>query len=173
MAILRHHRIARRGVGTVPVPYSRAHPLNPLHRIDNPSQHQKTNQMSQSRVGESNDSSNNNSLNNNSLNNNFFDGTSSFNNSNISNNTNSFNNVCNVNNFGVADERAEILAWLSILEPRIRHENIRAHRVKNVGSWLFRTAEYQNWFEGIRAGESDNSALFCHGDPGVGKTYIR
>ena len=88
----------------------------------------------------------------------------------FSNNTNSFNTV---NNFGSVDERAEILAWLSPLEPQIRHNDIRVHRVKGVGDWLFRTEEYQNWFHGIHCGESDNSALFCYGDPGVGKTYMR
>ena len=91
----------------------------------------------------------------------------------FNNNTNSFNIV---NNFGSADERAEkaeILAWLSPLEPRIRHNDIRVHRVKDVGDWLFRTEEYQNWFHGICGGEPDNSALFCCGDPGAGKTYIR
>ena len=98
------------------------------------------------------------------------------NNNSFNNNTNSFNIV---NNFGSADEtierveRAEILAWLSPLEPQIRHSDIRAHRVKDVGDWLFQTEEYQNWFDGIWGGEPDNSALFCYGDPGAGKTYIR
>jgi len=87
-------------------------------------------------------------------------------------NTNSFN-VYNVSNFGGADERAEILLWLSPLEPRIRHDDIRAHRVEDVGDWLLRTEEYRNWFEGARGEESDNSVLFCYGAPGVGKTYIR
>jgi len=88
----------------------------------------------------------------------------------FSNNTNSFNIV---NNFGGVDERAEILAWLSPLEPQIRHNDVRVRRVEDVGDWLFRTEEYQNWFDGIGGGEPDNSALFCYGDPGVGKTYIR
>jgi len=78
-----------------------------------------------------------------------------------------------VNNFGSADERAEILEWLSPLEPQLRHNDIRAHRVKDVGGWLLRTEEYQSWFHGIRLIEPDNSVLFCYGDPGVGKTYIR
>jgi len=91
----------------------------------------------------------------------------------LNNNTNSFNIV---NNFGSADERverADILAWLSPLEPQIRHNDIRVRRVKDVGDWLFRTEKYQNWFHGIYDGEPDNSALFWHGDPGVGKTYLR
>ena len=86
-------------------------------------------------------------------------------------NTESFNAVNNY--FSSADERAEILAWLSPLQPQIRHNDIRAHRVKNVGDWLFQTEKYQNWFHGIHRGEPDNSVLFCYGDPGVGKTFIR
>ena len=118
--------------------------------------------MSQSRVGESSNSSNNiGSFNNNCL-----------------NTTNSFNttitgDTINVNNLGSTDERAEILVWISPLDPWIRHRDVGAQRVEYVGDWLLRTEEYQNWVDAIRGGESNNSALFCYGDPGVGKTYIR
>ena len=89
-------------------------------------------------------------------------------------NTNCFNNVNHVwNNCTVADEKSEILAWLSPLEPRIRHQDIRTRRVDEVGDWLLQTQQYQNWFGSIRGSESDSSALFCYGGPGVGKTYIR
>ena len=98
----------------------------------------------------------------------------------VGENSNSFNNNKNsfniVNNFGSADERAEkaeILAWLSPLEPQIRHNDIRVRRVKDVGDWVFRTEGYQDWFHGIGGGEPENPALFCYGDPGVGKTYMR
>jgi len=105
--------------------------------------------MSNSPVGENNNSFNNGSFNN-----------------------NSFNTVWNVNNVSV-DARAEILEWLSPLEPRTRHDDIRALRVQHVGGWLLRTEQYQNWSTGIHGGEPGNSALFCYGEPGVGKTYIR
>ena len=68
-----------------------------------------------------------------------------------------------------ADEKLEILAWLSTLEPQRRHHDIKTRRVDKVGDWLLQTEEYRNWFVGDRGG----SALFCHGGPGVGKTYIR
>ena len=87
------------------------------------------------------------------------------------NNTNSFNNVWN--NYTVADEKSEILAWLSPLEPRIRHQDIRTRRIEEVGDWLLQTQEYQSWFGGMGEGGSNGSALFCYGGPGVGKTYIR
>jgi len=79
----------------------------------------------------------------------------------ISNNVNSFNNINNVwNNYTVADERSEILAWLSPLEPQIRHQDSRARRVDGVGDWLLKTQEYRNWFGGIHSGSSDDPALF-------------
>jgi len=81
------------------------------------------------------------------------------------NNTVSFGHVSNLN-IGSADERTEILAWLSPLDPWIRHLDIGDHRVEDVGDWLLGTEEYRNWVDGIPGGESDNSALFCYGDPG-------
>jgi len=87
------------------------------------------------------------------------------------NNTNSFNNVWN--NCTVVDEESEILAWLSPLEPQIRHQDISTRRVGEVGDWLLQTQEYQDWFGGIYGDKSDGSALLCYGGPGVGKTYIR
>ena len=87
-------------------------------------------------------------------------------------NTNiSFNNVSN--NHPMAEEKSQILAWVSPLEPQRRHKDIRTRRVNEVGDWLLQTEEYRNWFGGVHGGESDGSALFCYGGPGVGKTYIR
>jgi len=76
----------------------------------------------------------------------------------------------------VVDEKSEILAWLSPLEPQIRHHDIQTRRVDEVGGWLLQTEEYRNWFGGIGSIGRDNSAgsaLFCYGGPGVGKTFIR
>ena len=73
----------------------------------------------------------------------------------------------------MADEKSEILAWLSPLEPQTRHQDIRTRRVDEVGDWLLQTEEYQNWFGGNGGAKPNGSALFCYGGPGVGKTYIR
>ena len=70
-----------------------------------------------------------------------------------------------------ADQRSEILTWLSPLNSQIRHNEIRTRRVDEVGDWLFQTEEYRKWFG--RRGEPDGAALFCYGALGVGKTYIR
>ena len=73
----------------------------------------------------------------------------------------------------MGDEKSEILTWLSPLEPQRRHHDIQTRRVDNVGDWLMQTEEYRTWVGGIGGGDSGGSALFCHGGPGVGKTYIR
>ena len=77
------------------------------------------------------------------------------------------------NNCTVADERPEILTWLSPLEPRLRHQDIRDSRVKSVGEWVLKTEEFRSWYASIGESESDKVVLFCYGDPGAGKTYIR
>jgi len=98
-----------------------------------------------------------------------------------SHNTHSFNHthfsnndfVLNVNNPGAADERSEILAWLSPLEPRIRHQDLRTRRADNVGEWLLQTDEFQRWCNGTEESGLEHAALLCYGDPAVGKTYFR
>ena len=94
----------------------------------------------------------------------------------FSHNTHSFNTNYNIsvsNNFTVADDRSNILAWLSPLDPKSRHQDIRDRRVENIGEWLLRTEEFRSWQGGGAEGEADNPVLFCYGDPGVGKTHIR
>ena len=87
------------------------------------------------------------------------------------NTTNSNNNIWN--NCTIADERSKVLTWLSPLEPSLRHQDIRDRRVENVGEWVLQTEEFRNWYAGSGGSESDNAVLFCYGDPGVGKTFIR
>ena len=89
----------------------------------------------------------------------------------FSNNINSLNTV--TNNFTIADERSQILTWLSPLEPRLRHQDILDRRVEGVGEWLLQTEEFRSWYAGSGGSESDRAVLFCYGDPGVGKTHIR
>ena len=76
-------------------------------------------------------------------------------------------------NCTVADDRSQILTWLSPLEPRLRHKDIQETRVEAVGEWVLQTKEFRSWYAGSGGSESDNAILFCYGDPGVGKTFIR
>ena len=91
----------------------------------------------------------------------------------FSNNTNAFNTTNVSNTFTVADDRSNLLAWLSPLDPKLRHQDIRDRRVESVGEWLLQTEEFRGWCEVSGEGEFDNPVLFCYGDPGVGKTFIR
>ena len=70
-----------------------------------------------------------------------------------------------------SDQDAEIMRWLSPLEPDNRHHDVRTKRFEGVGDWLLGTREFQEW----RGGEcgADKAVLFCFGNPGVGKTYLR
>ena len=89
----------------------------------------------------------------------------------FSNNVNSLNTT--VNNFTLADNRSNILAWLSPLSPKLRHRDIQDHRVENLGEWVIQTKEFRSWHAGSGGDGLDNAVLFCYGDPGVGKTFIR
>ena len=87
----------------------------------------------------------------------------------FNNNYNSFNTYINPT---VADDQPNILAWLSPLDQKLRHQDIRDRRVGNIGEWILQTEEFRSWYAGGEGGESNNAVLFCHGNPGVGKTYI-
>jgi len=106
----------------------------------------------------------------------------------VTRNTNSFNttgflnhntNFLNHNNHSfnttitVADDRGEILTWLSPLEPRLRHSDLESRRVRNVGDWVLETEEFRSWKSRDDQCGLQKATLFCSGNPGVGKTYIR
>jgi len=63
------------------------------------------------------------------------------------------------------------MRWLSPLEPNNRHQGVSSERFDGVGGWLLETTELREW----RCGEDgdDKPILFCSGNPGVGKTYLR
>ena len=85
----------------------------------------------------------------------------------------SFSNNINSFNITAADERSNILSWLSPLEPKLRHKDIQDRRVENIGEWVLETEAFKSWYASSGGNRSDNAVLFCYGDPGVGKTFIR
>ena len=85
--------------------------------------------------------------------------------------TNSYNTVSN--NYTPADDRSQLLSWLSPLDPGLRHSDIRERRVNDVGGWLMTTEEFRRWHRLEGESEDDMAVLFCYGNPGVGKTFIR
>ena len=70
-----------------------------------------------------------------------------------------------------SDDDAKIMHWLTPIEPSKRHDGVRTERLGGVGNWLLETSEFQEWSEG--EGGADKAVLFCSGNPGVGKTYLR
>jgi len=90
-------------------------------------------------------------------------------NQNFGNVTDSYNNVWN--NCEISDERRHILEWLSPMAPRERHQAVSNGRMDGVGTWLLHTNEFEKWH--TSENQAVNPVLFCHGDPGVGKTYLR
>ena len=73
----------------------------------------------------------------------------------------------------ITDCRSQLLTWLSPLSPGSRHWNIQERRVNHVGEWLLETEKFRRWYSGSEGGEGESAILFCYGDPGVGKTFIR
>ena len=45
--------------------------------------------------------------------------------------------------------------------------------MEGVGEWLIQTKEFRRWRGLSGEGDADKAVLFCYGDPGVGKTFIR
>ena len=93
----------------------------------------------------------------------------------IAGSINSFNvlNSNNVVNFITeADaEGRQILQWLSPLEPQQRHQGVRIDRLDGVGNWVLETTEFRKWRD--KEDGCTEPVLFCYGNPGVGKTYLR
>ena len=88
-------------------------------------------------------------------------------NKNVGNVSNSYNTI----NVGVDEESSHIQAWLSPLEPEIRHRAVSRGRMNGVGDWVLRRNEFETWC-GSQDGSGDPT-LVCYGGQGVGKTFIR
>src|ERR1700761_8210751 len=62
-------------------------------------------------------------------------------NMNVGNVSNSYNTT----NVGADAESSRIQAWLSPLEPEIRHRYVHNHRLDGVGDWVLRRDEFEAW----------------------------
>ena len=67
------------------------------------------------------------------------------------------------------DERDKILNWLSIYDHEERHNEVRASRTENTGSWLLDTETFQQWYQ---AAEAADETLWCYGNQGSGKSIL-
>jgi len=88
----------------------------------------------------------------------------------IAGNVNSFNNTVNFVT-QIDEEGHQILRWLSPLEPQKRHQGVRTGRLDSVGNWILESSEFRKWRDAEDGCE--DRVLFCYGNPGVGKTYVR
>ena len=93
-------------------------------------------------------------------------------------NVNSFNALTNYNNTSIVNitagqdaERHKIIRWLSPLEPLQRHGGVQTDRLDSVGNWVLETNEFRKWCDAENG--CVEPVLFCYGNPGVGKTYLR
>jgi len=86
-------------------------------------------------------------------------------------NANCGNITSTLTNFYMSDNDARIMRWLSPLEPNIRHHSVRTDRFDGIGDWVLETREFEEWRDS--EGGADKAVLFCSGNPGVGKTYLR
>ena len=90
---------------------------------------------------------------------------------NCGNVTGSYNQVWKNCDISITDEKRAVLQWLSPLEPSERHQAIGMDRIPGVGNWLLIANEFTQWNQGNDG--TANQILFCYGDPGVGKSYLR
>ena len=70
----------------------------------------------------------------------------------------------------VENERKELVSWLSLLEPDLRHVDVKAKRSEGTGVWFLNVQTFIAWstFEGIR----NYRVLLGFGAPGAGKTTL-
>jgi len=87
--------------------------------------------------------------------------------------SNRWNTPDELNSDTAKDDHPQLLTWLSPLDPGLRHWEIRERRVNDVGEWLIETEEFTRWSGLGKEIECESAVLFCYGDPGVGKTFIR
>lgn len=102
-------------------------------------------------------------------------GTGNTNCGNVENSYNQTLNDCTII-LSTSDRKRGILEWLSSLELQGTqqdrgHQDVRHRRLDGIGDWVLETEEFLKWQD--PGDGSANPTLFCCGDPGVGKTYLR
>ena len=66
------------------------------------------------------------------------------------------------------DRQQKVLDWLSTFSSMQKHQDVKAVRLDDTGSWLIQDERFREWNEG----ESSNALLWCKGIPGAGKTVL-
>ena len=73
----------------------------------------------------------------------------------------------------VGNDLSPLLNWVWPLDSGLRHWDIQERRVANVGEWVMGNEEFKRWCRLDGRSEDNKAVLFCYGNPGVGKTFIR
>ena len=71
------------------------------------------------------------------------------------------------------EKRRRILRWLSSLQPRKRHQDVRSTRLDNTGGWLIHDQRFMKWRDGGNEEQHSQRVLCCYGKPGAGKTIMK
>lgn len=67
-----------------------------------------------------------------------------------------------------AKEKAQVLTWISKVEYDQKHHAVRSPRVEGTGGWLLKEPTYTQWRDDFET----SNILWCHGDPGSGKSVL-
>ena len=66
------------------------------------------------------------------------------------------------------EENQKLLSWLSAYDEQAKHFVIKEPRVEGTGQWFLESSEFQQWTKS----EPHDNILWCHGNPGVGKSVL-
>ena len=64
-------------------------------------------------------------------------------------------------------KRKEVIQWLSDDDYASTQEHVLSNRYEQSGSWLLQHSDFQTWLQ-----SEQSTLLWCHGNPGVGKTVL-
>ncbi|KAI5814540.1 hypothetical protein BZA77DRAFT_222936, partial [Pyronema omphalodes] len=69
-------------------------------------------------------------------------------------------------------ELKEILQWISPLDPRKKHEDLKSKRLEDTGAWFLNSPKFKTWLHGTALDKDFNPVLACYGIPGAGKSVM-
>ncbi|KAL8837688.1 MAG: hypothetical protein Q9170_002420 [Blastenia crenularia] len=64
------------------------------------------------------------------------------------------------------EKRQKIISWLSPLNFQQKQQTVLSDRHAGTGQWFLKSEEFKRWLEG------KSKYLWCHGEPGCGKTVL-
>lgn len=68
-----------------------------------------------------------------------------------------------------AEERDQILEWLSVVKHEEKHYDVRVRRMNDTGDWLLQNGEFRRWRDEPKPRAN---VLWCYGIQGSGKVIV-